>query len=58
METAAGHLAMVSHPAQVVALIKEAAETARRSSTESAAAVPHARQRKRAAQEFKVARLR
>jgi hypothetical protein len=37
-----GHLAMVSHPAEVVALIKEVAETVRRSSTESAAAAPHA----------------
>ena len=42
VEAAAGHLAMVSHPAEVVALIKEAAEAVRRSSTQSAAVAPHA----------------
>jgi pimeloyl-ACP methyl ester carboxylesterase len=42
VEVAAGHLAMVSHPAEVVALIKEAAEAVRRSSTESAAVAQHA----------------
>jgi pimeloyl-ACP methyl ester carboxylesterase len=42
VEVAAGHLAMVSHPAEVVALIKEAAEAVRRSSTESATVAQHA----------------
>jgi pimeloyl-ACP methyl ester carboxylesterase len=42
VEAAAGHLAMVSHPAEVVALIKEAAEAVRRSPTESAAVAQHA----------------
>jgi pimeloyl-ACP methyl ester carboxylesterase len=35
VEASAGHLAMVSHPAEVVALIKDAAEAVRRSSGES-----------------------
>jgi pimeloyl-ACP methyl ester carboxylesterase len=42
VEVAAGHLAMVTHPAEVVALIKEAAEAVRRSSIESAAVAQHA----------------
>ena len=42
VEAASGHLAMVSHPAEVVALIKEAAEAVRRSSAESAAVAQHA----------------
>jgi pimeloyl-ACP methyl ester carboxylesterase len=42
VEAAAGHLAMVSHPAAVVALIKDAAEAVSRSSTESAAVAQHA----------------
>jgi pimeloyl-ACP methyl ester carboxylesterase len=42
VEAAAGHLAMVSHPAEVVALIKEATEAVRRSSAESAAVAQHA----------------
>jgi len=42
VEAAAGHLAMVSHPAEVVALIEDAAEAVRRSSGESAAVAQHA----------------
>ena len=42
VEASAGHLAMVSHPAEVVALIKEAAEAVRGSSTESATVAQHA----------------
>jgi hypothetical protein len=41
VEVAAGHLAMVSHPAEVVALIKEAAEAVRNSSTESTTVAQH-----------------
>jgi pimeloyl-ACP methyl ester carboxylesterase len=37
VEASSGHLAMVSHPAAVVALIEDAAEAVRRSSSESAA---------------------
>ena len=37
VEASSGHLAMVSHPAEVVALIEDAAEAVRRSSGESAA---------------------
>ena len=42
VEASSGHLAMVSHPAEVVALIEEAVETARRSSGEPAAVAQHA----------------
>ncbi len=42
VEASSGHLAMVSHPAEVVALIEEAAEAVRRSSGESAAVAQHA----------------
>ncbi len=37
VEASSGHLAMISHPAEVVALIEDAAEAVRRSSGESAA---------------------
>jgi pimeloyl-ACP methyl ester carboxylesterase len=37
VEASSGHLAMVSHPAEVVALIEDAAEAVRRSSGEAAA---------------------
>ena len=42
VEASSGHLAMVSHPAEVVALIEDAAEAVRRSSGESAAVAQHA----------------
>jgi len=42
VEASSGHLAMVSHPAAVVALIEDAAEAVRRSSGESAAVAQHA----------------
>src|SRR6266849_832382 len=42
VEASAGHLAMVTHPAEVVALIKEAAEAVRKLSTEAAAVAQHA----------------
>ena len=42
VEAASGHLAIVSHPAEVVALIEDAAEAVRRSSGESAAVAQHA----------------
>jgi pimeloyl-ACP methyl ester carboxylesterase len=42
VEASSGHLAMVSHPAAVVALIEDAAEAVRKSSGESAAAAQHA----------------
>ena len=41
VEASSGHLAMVSHPAAVVALIEDAAEAVRRSSGESAAVARH-----------------
>jgi pimeloyl-ACP methyl ester carboxylesterase len=42
VETSSGHLAMISHPAEVVALIEDAAEAVRRSSGESVAVAQHA----------------
>jgi pimeloyl-ACP methyl ester carboxylesterase len=42
VEASSGHLAMVSHPAEVVALIEDAAEAVHRSSGESAAVAQHA----------------
>jgi pimeloyl-ACP methyl ester carboxylesterase len=42
VEASSGHLAMVSHPAEVVALIEDAAQAVRRSSDESAAVAQHA----------------
>ena len=42
VEASSGHLAMISHPAEVAALIKDAAEVVQRSSSESAAVAQHA----------------
>jgi pimeloyl-ACP methyl ester carboxylesterase len=42
VEASSGHLAMVSHPAEVVALIEDAAQAVRRSSDESARVAQHA----------------
>jgi pimeloyl-ACP methyl ester carboxylesterase len=42
VEASAGHLAMISHPAEVVALIEDAADAVRGSSIESAAVAQHA----------------
>jgi len=41
VEASSGHLAMISHPGEVVALIKDAAEAVRGSSGESAAVAQH-----------------
>jgi len=42
VEASSGHLAMVSHPAEVVALIEDAAEAVRSSSSKAAAVAQHA----------------
>ena len=42
VEASSGHLAMVSHPAEVVALIEDAAEAVRRASGQAAAVAQHA----------------